>query len=317
MIFEYLYDLYLNETNNARKVIIEQIVLYLDNDYNRKFSSYSKNYINIFMHDIKLNELFIDFIKEKPLNSFIFNDTLEDISNEVYKNIYNFFSEFKIVRKNNRISCIFDDILLLEFFIAYDDTDIYVRVSKLMKGKFSGKELLNRLENLIQKVNRISMITLEDESKITWKTIHGDYIISLNCLYILSYGQSWYNSLGYKQKEFESDQIISNKLRNTKLTDYLISYEKKYVHNMNFIDNFKNMIPFIHKYFNINDTIGKICKDIFFLIKIKDLNINIEYLQVLLTILELCSYGIEYSYSNLIKKIYQFFENNKMRSYNI
>lgn len=170
-----------------------------------------------------------------------------------------------------------------------------------MKGKFSGKELLNRLENLIKKVNRISMITLEDESKITWKTIHGDYVISLNCIYILCYGQSWYNFLGYKQKEFEFEQIIWNNLRETKLKDYLNNYEKKYVHNMNFIENFENVVPFISKYFNINDTISNICNEIFSVIKSRSLNITIEYLQVSLTILELCSCGIEYSVSNLTK----------------
>lgn len=126
MIFKYLYNLYINETNNVRRLVIEQIVFYLDNDYNRKFSSYSKDYINIFINDIKLNKLFTDFIKEKTLNKFIFNNTLEDISNEVYNNIYIFFSEFKIVRKNNRISCLFDDIILLEFFIFYDNTNIYM-----------------------------------------------------------------------------------------------------------------------------------------------------------------------------------------------
>uniref|UniRef100_A0A6C0AFR7 Uncharacterized protein n=1 Tax=viral metagenome TaxID=1070528 RepID=A0A6C0AFR7_9ZZZZ len=75
MIFKYLYELYINEKNNARKVTIEKIVFYLDDNYNKKYGQYSKDYIMKFINDIKLNELYTNFIKEH---------TLKNISDEFF-----------------------------------------------------------------------------------------------------------------------------------------------------------------------------------------------------------------------------------------
>lgn len=90
--------------------------------------------------------------------------------------------------------------LFLDFIIYETENKIFINELGNCKQRRMGPYLLNLIENMAKRIG-ISKISLIDESKIEFG--YGMYV-SLNALYNLTTGQSWYNKLGYicKDKDF-------------------------------------------------------------------------------------------------------------------
>lgn len=88
----------------------------------------------------------------------------------------------------------------------FQNNSIHVQ---LERSGVIGSVLLNKMEEAVKTVPHIKYIRLIDGSHIeTYGNMN--YMIDLSLLHILTTGQSWYNSLGYKSINFDSE-ILHNK----------------------------------------------------------------------------------------------------------
>jgi hypothetical protein len=156
----------------------------------------------------------------------------------------------------------------------------------------------------------------------------GEFDFDLASLLILTKGQSWYNSLGYKQENYNSEnnewlilrEMSFNKLDFTSLTyssikkgrkswfdhglEIFAMYNGMELNNDNFVDILSLAIETINSEFDVEEKIA-ICSSIIYL-KIKngelcrenEFIIIINYLYI-----TLCSYFIHYTRYPLIKYI--------------
>lgn len=85
----------------------------------------------------------------------------------------------------------------------------------------SGTEMLTRIIDIARGLNK--NVSLSDVSEL----YYGDdpnvdaCIFSLTNLYILLYGQSWYNKFGFKSQDYDAELAHNKKVRSMKLSDYL------------------------------------------------------------------------------------------------
>jgi len=115
-----------------------------------------------------------------------------------------------------------NDILCLNFkFIKYGEKSTVLYVSRLFKcsgDERTGRALLTLIDKLAESIPRVKYIELQDGSAIT---ICGEEI-SLRNLKILTNGESWYNSLGYKSEHHEENKQYNNDQIRIKTMDDLL-----------------------------------------------------------------------------------------------
>jgi hypothetical protein len=100
-----------------------------------------------------------------------------------------------------------------------------ISISLLEKCGITGSELLNKVEKLARIISKIEYIDLVDASHIE----KCDYIINLALLKILTKGESWYNSLGYKSSTYDVEVANNRKFMNMDCKTFF-----DYVFNKNF-----------------------------------------------------------------------------------
>lgn len=198
-----------------------------------------------------------------------------------------------------------------DFFTAY--------TGDLNKCKFSGTETLERLELLLKACKcNIKTIYLEDQSYINYDGMHLDFA----SLHILAKGQSWYNSLGYKQENYNQECENWNLIRNEYFLD-LDFNQLTYISTKNYFDNPFDMLSELNGYENpdtnfeelvkiaveiiktecvdvVNEQIYVAAGLIYLNIKNKKYDDNILYYYLYIYI---CSFFLTYTRHPLIKKI--------------
>ena len=88
--------------------------------------------------------------------------------------------------------------------------------------KISGQMIIEICEDYNYHHNK-KPISLTDESKIITK----NYTISLQTVYILAYGISWYNHLEYYSKNYNEEVIDNKKIINMRMNDFILSINYK------------------------------------------------------------------------------------------
>ena len=115
-----------------------------------------------------------------------------------------------------------NDILCLNFkFIKYGEKSTVLYVSRLFKcagDERTGRALLTLIDKLAESIPHVKYIELRDGSAII---ICGEEI-SLRNLKILTNGESWYNSLGYKSEHHEENKQYNNDQIRIKTMDDLL-----------------------------------------------------------------------------------------------
>jgi len=135
----------------------------------------------------------------------------------------------------------------------------------------------------------VEYLYLEDQSNIEFQ----GYNINLGLLSILSKGDSWYNSLGYKQTNYKKEKLKWNSLRKNSIRDLygdilkisLIQYKnsnKGYftdgltiyanifdeeLDDFNFREFIKNAVLFLEEFIDIDDKIEKVALEFTILLK--------------------------------------------------
>jgi len=129
------------------------------------------------------------------------------IFSESEYNIVTDYSVIKISKKDPVLDCI-------QFKIMND----YIWIKSLNKcGEISGTTLLNNIYKLAQLLPNIQNIQLYDESYI----LKCNKRISLATIKILTTGQSWYNKLEYKSKNYENELILNKIKINKPYIDFI------------------------------------------------------------------------------------------------
>ena len=129
-------------------------------------------------------------------------------------NILDFFPEYELNYDNVVIRD--DGITLLDFsfFLNPSDLILYIKIEELNSSKsFSGNQILNLFELLLQKISNRYIITLTDTSCIK----RGKFKFRLSTLKILLNGISWYNSKGYFQNNFTEEKLNWDLIRELNL----------------------------------------------------------------------------------------------------
>lgn len=99
--------------------------------------------------------------------------------------------------------------------LSIRDTEIYV--SSLHKCGFSGSEILKKIEKFARLLQHVNKITITDISTIK---ICG-MSISLAMLKIITKGESWYNSLGYRSVDYDDEKIHNSIFINRSYNDFI------------------------------------------------------------------------------------------------
>jgi hypothetical protein len=108
----------------------------------------------------------------------------------------------------------------------------------LIDGCDNVKESIDKLEKLAKESN-IHKIILEDGSHIIIPIDSKDYNFSLKFLYILCYGFSWYNSIGYKSTKYDNEVIHNLPIINLPLFEF--------IDNDDILDEFLGIFPKYNK----------------------------------------------------------------------
>lgn len=99
-----------------------------------------------------------------------------------------------------------------------------IKIERLMRCAYSGSDVLNNLELLALNLGQIRCLKLQDQSTVIWSDTSGiddDIIIDFALLNIVSKNNSFYNSLGYYQDDYELERSQWNMVRNDNLYNYL------------------------------------------------------------------------------------------------
>lgn len=92
--------------------------------------------------------------------------------------------------------------------LTFEEDNIFI--SMLAKCGITGSQSLRNVEELARIIPNIKSISLTDASSIE----KCNYMIDLALLKILTKGQSWYNSLGYKSDGYDSEVANNSKFMN-------------------------------------------------------------------------------------------------------
>jgi hypothetical protein len=101
--------------------------------------------------------------------------------------------------------------------ISFRDNGHTIFIHDLDKCGFTGTESLNILCDFANKNPDIKKIEIADGSRIT----QCGTSISLSILKILTNGESWYNSLGYKSDNYDTEKEHNAKIIDMKFADFL------------------------------------------------------------------------------------------------
>lgn len=120
----------------------------------------------------------------------------------------------------------------------------FMYVCYLQKTQFiSGKKILEHAEKICEFLPKIKWIELHDQSAITVNQRYGIGVY-LSKFRILAKGESWYNSLGYYQKNYDDEKIEWNKIRNTNFADILDDFRNKEYELTDMFDVVEGIEPF-------------------------------------------------------------------------
>lgn len=170
-----------------------------------------------------------------------------------------------------------DECVCIDFTL--DDNDI-LGINNINKCKFSGSELLDIID-LIALDQKLKIVYLDDQSSITF----GEYSLDFGVLSILTKGQSWYNSKGYYQENFNEEKKKWNLIRNStieQMFDYIMTidyetYKSKYkgwfddgllsfsslnspiLDKDNYLQNLESCIIYLSSIFDLNETVKDFC----------------------------------------------------------
>jgi len=148
--------------------------------------------------------------------------------------------QFDLTPFNNGYKIEIGGKLCLEFEFIEDGTVLYIsKVFKCGDGKPLTRDMIKMIENWAKTIqdppwSLVKYIKLEDNSSIHVCTVD----IDLRYLKILTTGESWYNSFGYKSLNHDAN-VAHNAVIINKPMDELLSelYDKKY------IEKFKERFP--------------------------------------------------------------------------
>jgi hypothetical protein len=145
--------------------------------------------------------------------------------------------------KNGRDLC-----LEFEFIEDEDDGGTVLYISKILKcsdGKYNTRELIKVIEKLAESNPRVKYIKLEDGSSINVCAGQNSsgMNIDLRYLKILTTGESWYNSFGYKSVNHDAN-VAHNAVIINKPMDWLLSelVVQEYI-DQKYINKFKARFP--------------------------------------------------------------------------
>ena len=95
----------------------------------------------------------------------------------------------------------------LDFYLKFDKV-YFIYIEEISKSKYSGTEILNKIEQLCKNFPEIVYIKLIDGSRILLEDTKGNPVnYTLSTLSIMISGMSWYNKHGYYQETFQKDYI--------------------------------------------------------------------------------------------------------------
>ena len=196
--------------------------------------------------------------------------------NRVYSTIDNFFPELE----RKRISHIINDgeVNIELFYRGYcleinlDKNEPFLYIISLQKCGYSGTKILENLELYANSIDEVKYIKLEDASHIA---LFGqdEYAIPLYYLHILAKGQSWYNTLGYKQSMYDEEKLQWDQLRRQPM---FLMFEKFMVIDYSDHDA-KDAIEILSRMYNRNISINEcilFIKQIWFDIYNQDISIQ-------------------------------------------
>ena len=142
----------------------------------------------------------------------------------------------KIYKKNSNTLC-----------ILFTIKDNHIYISSLNRcHDIRGYQSLINIFNLAQQLQNIEYIKLIDASEILICANE----ISLTTIKILTTGHSWYNSLGYKSKNYENEQRVNqiiiekeyNKFLDTVLESLITKYSQNLVKNIRIKEELNKII---------------------------------------------------------------------------
>ena len=159
--------------------------------------------------------------------------------NYITRKVKYFFDGSEVEFSNNGRISIAHKCDCIHFFIdnhGDNDGTTSVFVDKLDKCGLTGTKLLNSLDKLVKDLNKdgyeIKYSMLNDCSKVEWKSEMYSIDIPLGILKILTKGESWFNSFGYHQQNYEKEKIQWVDIRSDTLGDVLTSVNKQASNNM-------------------------------------------------------------------------------------
>ena len=138
----------------------------------------------------------------------------------------------------------------------YTNTN-YMYIASLLKcNGISGSDSLTLIKNLAKELN-IKLIKLFDGSFIDYDACS----IPLHVLYILMFGESWYNTQEFYSKDYSTEKKYNNDIINLPLSGIFYFYrsqkntklkelENEYTIKRNELNNDENSLKNIDKYFN-------------------------------------------------------------------
>ena len=153
--------------------------------------------------------------------------------------------------KNGRDLC-----LEFEFIEDEDDGGTVLYISKIFKCGDSmplTRELIKVIEKLAESNPRVKYIKLEDGSSIHVCTVD----IDLRYLKILTTGESWYNSFGYKSVNHDAN-VAHNAVIINKPMDELLPelYDQEY------IEEFKSLFPELSTELTVKEYVTAMTKEV-------------------------------------------------------
>jgi len=120
-----------------------------------------------------------------------------------------YFPNTKIIQTEDEITIFSDDITILNFQFYLKNDRIYIKIEDLNKTHYySGSDIINNLEKYLQENYSSWKISLKDASFIYLKNFKLDLAI----LYIMMYGESWYENKGYNNLKNNNFHIPDSKI---------------------------------------------------------------------------------------------------------
>lgn len=141
---------------------------------------------------------------------------------QISKNLDIYFGECTINENEDSFEIVKDG-KCAEFFVESERT---LGIKSINRCGFSGTSILERIELLGMHV-KINSIYLDDQSSVNF----GDVKLNFGVLNIIVKGNSWYNSLGYFQDNYQYEKSIWDTVRKFtlgKLFEYMtyVSYSE-------------------------------------------------------------------------------------------